>query len=311
MRRTVAGTEEQHVMDLAVRPLAGDDLPAVSRMAQASEWVSLHCTLAELPRLLATQPAFGLFDERDALRAFMLATSVVPPCAWLGGFGVTWHDRRRAPALFDLLWPAWRQAVASEGAETAYFSGIDVQHDWLRPALIALGWQPYSLLRSYDKIGTASPTAGNQQVTVRPFDPARGDLDAVLAIEQTAFAPPWRHDAREFLEIAQDYPFFVVAEAPLPVPPLASRVVGYQFSQTEGLYGFLVRIAVHPLAGSQGIGARLMAEAMDYFAREGVLTILLNTEDDNAHAQRLYEWFGFTLVEPRGFALSRDLRESA
>ena len=67
--------------------------------------------------------------------------------------------------------------------------------------------------------------------------------------------------------------------------------------------GYLVRIATHPRTWGQGVGSRLMAEAVHYFEREGAWKIVLNTEEANTRAHQLYEWFGFYLIRPRGFAL--------
>jgi hypothetical protein len=34
---------------------------------------------------------------------------------------------------------------------------------------------------------------------------------------------------------------------------------------------------------------------------------VLNTEEENYRAHALYEWFGFQLIEPRGFVLGRQI----
>jgi ribosomal protein S18 acetylase RimI-like enzyme len=57
----------------------------------------------------------------------------------------------------------------------------------------------------------------------------------------------------------------------------------------------------------QGIGARLMSEAIDFFKKAKVLRIMLNTQDDNTHAHRLYEWFGFVRIQQVGFVLRKQL----
>ena len=69
--------------------------------------------------------------------------------------------------------------------------------------------------------------------------------------------------------------------------------------------GYLIRIAVHPSVNRQGIGTRLMAEAIRFFQREQVTCILLNTQEDNYHAHRLYEWFNFIRIEQMGFVLRK------
>ena len=283
-----------------VRALGPGDARAIERISTSSAWTSVHFTQAELPRLLATRPAVGFFDPFDALLGFMLATSLVPPAVWLGGFGVPWTERDHVAAIYDALLPLWQKTVAARGARTVYYTGHDADNDLLHEHLLARGFRLHELLRSYDKIGTASVATGNQTVRVRPFDPAR-DMAGMLAIENAAFTSPWQHDATEFTEMAAEYPYFVVAEA------ADGSVAGYQCNAVDAEYGFLVRIAVRPDRHGQGIGTRLMDEALRYFSRQGVMRILLNAEDANTRAHRLYEWFGFELVEPRGFVLARDL----
>ena len=84
-------------------------------------------------------------------------------------------------------------------------------------------------------------------------------------------------------------------------------MVGYQFNALDSEFGYLVRIAVHPSASGQGIGVRLMSEAIEFFKQAKVLRIMLNTQDDNAHAHRLYEWFGFVRIEQFGFVLRKQV----
>jgi ribosomal-protein-alanine N-acetyltransferase len=282
-----------------MRQLTAADVAAVTRISQGSPWAAIHYTLEEIPRIVATRPGVGRFDASGSMAAFLLATSIVPPGAWLGGFAVPWLERNRVAEHFDALFPAWEALVAARGARIIYYSGSDQDNDMLHDILLARGFRRYALLRSYDKYGTDSPAQGNTQVRVRPF--AARDLPGVLAIEGAAFALPWQHDATEFTEIAAEYPYFVVAEMP------DGSIGGYQFNAVDDDVGFLVRIAVRPDLHGLGIGVRLMAEAMAYFARTGIARVLLNAEDANTRAHRLYEWFGFELIPPRGFVLTRDI----
>jgi hypothetical protein len=50
-----------------------------------------------------------------------------------------------------------------------------------------------------------------------------------------------------------------------------------------------------------------MAEAVHYFQHEGAWKIALNTEESNTRAHKLYEWFGFYLTCPHGFALGQAM----
>lgn len=293
---------------LVLRPLTAHDLGAVNRLFQTSEYTTRRFGAEELPHLLATQPACGVFSipsgplgrlTGGSLRACLILSSVVPPSAWIGGFAVTWSDSAQATELFNELLGEIEAAAVARGAATLYYSGNDGNGDWLRPMLEARGFGLVATLRSYDKSDMAVPAQGNQSVTVRRFE--ERDLPGVLEVEARAFAPMWRYDADGFRVVNGSYPYFVVAED-------AAGIVGYQFNALDHGLGYLVRIAVHPRAAGQHIGTRLMAEAVRYFAARRVLRILLNTEDDNQRARQLYEWFGFYLVPPAGFALGKPLR---
>jgi [ribosomal protein S18]-alanine N-acetyltransferase len=292
---------------LAVRELGTADLGAVRRLMETSEYTYYRFTPEELPRLLATRPASGAFTTPPGplgrvtggtLQAFALINSLVPPSAWIGGFGVVWSEGQRYLAYLDLLLPEIEQAAAGRGARTLYYSGTDLDTDWLRFDLEERGFRLITTLRSYDKYDTAVPSPGNQEVRVRPF--AEADLPGVLAVEDAAFEPLWRYDAAGFREVKEEYPYFVVAED-------AEGIAGYQFNSVDRDVGYLVRIAVHPRAEGRGIGRRLMAEAVRYFAGRRVRRILLNTEEKNHRAHRLYEGFGFHQVHPRGFVLAREI----
>jgi ribosomal-protein-alanine N-acetyltransferase len=292
---------------VAVRELHSADLAAVRRVLETSEYTYYRFTSEELRGILATRPALGAFTipsgplgrvTGGTLQAFLVINALVPPTAWLGGFGVVWSESARFADYLDLLLPPITRAVAGRGARTLYYSGTDVDADWLRAALEARDFQLVTTLRSYDKIGFSIPTWGNQRVRVRAVAPA--DLPGVVTVENAAFQQLWRYDGAGFLEVARTYPYFVVAED-------EQGIVGYQFNAVDRSTGYLVRIAIHPRAEGQGVGARLMAEAVRYFETQHVLKIVLNTEETNYRAHRLYERFGFFLVYPRGFVLGRQI----
>jgi ribosomal protein S18 acetylase RimI-like enzyme len=291
----------------ALRELRRADVDGVLRILESSEYIHYRFDAEELPRLLASCPAAGAFSvptgplgrvTGGTLQAFLLVNWLVPPSAWIGGFGVTWSEGERFEQYLDLLLPHIERGAWERGARRLYYSGGDLDNDWLRMPFERHGFALVSLLRSYDKFDFHISDPGNQHVVVRPFTPR--DVVGVLAVEQGAFDQLWRHDAASFLDVARHYPYFVVAED-------ETGIVGYQFNILESGAGYLVRIAVHPRAFGRGIGARLMAEAVRYFAAHAVRKIALNTEEQNTRAHALYERFGFVRVAPQGFVLGREL----
>jgi ribosomal-protein-alanine N-acetyltransferase len=280
-----------------VRLLTSHDLPLVQRLLNTSEYIYQRFMLEELPLLLKHYPTVGIFNG-TSLQGFLLSQTVNAPCAWIGGFGVSWTESRSYTNLLDTMLAYLAKPLIARGVRYLYYSGNDIHNDWLRDILLPREFVPYRLLYSYDKFDYSVPTKGNTQVRVRPIE--RGDIPALLAIEEACFEDFWRYDALSFEDIAATHPYFVVVE-------LNGKVVGYQFNALEGEFGYLVRIAVHPSVSGQGIGARLMSEAIDFFKKAKVLRIMLNTQDDNTHAHRLYEWFGFVRIQQVGFVLRKQL----
>lgn len=281
----------------SIRLLTPNDQTLVERLLYSSDYVYQRFTSDELPMLLKQYPAVGLFSG-GSLRSFLLSQTANPPSAWIGGFGVSWTESHAYLKFLFRLLDELTPHLLARRMRYLHYSGNDEQNDWLRDVLLTRGFFPYRQLYAYDKFDYTIPTTGNQQVNVRPLE--RRDIPALLTIEAACFEDLWRYDAVSFENIAATHPYFVVAE-------LNGQVIGYQFNAIDAEYGYLVRIAVHPSLNSKGVGARLMAEAIRFFERERVLRIMLNTQDDNLHAHRLYEWFGFVRIPQLGFVLRKPL----
>lgn len=280
-----------------VRLLSPSDLTAIVHLLSASDYIYQRFTLDELKHILKTYPAVGLF-RGDSLRSFLLSQTVNPPSAWIGGFGVGWTDSRAYLRFLDLQLQSLSEQLGERGVDALYYSGNDLQNDWLRDPLQQRGFTLFRRLYAYDKFDYAAPTQGNQEVAVRP---ARlSDIPVLLSLEELCFEQIWRYDDLSLADIIRTHPYFVVAE-------LQGQVVGYQFNALDGGYGYLVRIAVHPAYNGRGIGARLMAEAIRFFQKVHATHIMLNTQEENTHAHRLYEWFGFVRIQQIGFVLRHEL----
>jgi ribosomal protein S18 acetylase RimI-like enzyme len=286
-----------------IRLLTGDDIPSIEQLLRTSEYTYQRFTLEELSLLLQRSPAMGAFTD-TSLRGFILSQLVNPSVAWIGGFGTTWAESHACLNILDTLLEALSERLLARGVHCLHYSGNDAEQDWLRDLLLVRDFKPYRLLYAYDKFDYHIPACGNQQVTIRPVRLTQqgggSDIPALLAIEEACFEELWRYGASTFHDIAATHPYFVVAE-------LQGKVVGYQFNALEHDYGYLVRVAVHPAAGRQAIGVRLLAEAIRFFERERVSCVMLNSQEDNLHAHRLYEWFGFIRLPQKGFVLRKYL----
>ena len=290
-----------------IKQLQVTDTYTIERLIRTSEYIYQRFTVVELPLLLNRYPASGMY-RRTTLCGFLLSQIFNLPCAWIGGFGVSWTESANYRAILAQLLEHFSGMLTARGVRSLHYSGNDIENDWLRMDLLKLRFLPYRQLYAYDKFDFSIPAEGNQQVYIRPVRigerhatlDSPDDMSDLLAIEAACFEDLWRNDDIAFRDVADTHPYFVVAE-------LNGKVVGYQFNAYDDDVGYLVRIAVHPLVGGQGIGVRLMAEAIRFFQSLHVSRIVLNTQEDNYHAHRLYEWFGFVRLPQMGFVLRKLL----
>src|SRR6516165_5430448 len=146
-----------------VRPLTSDDLPLVLRLLNTSEYIYQRFTLEELPMLLSHYPAVGMFSG-DSMRGFLLSQTVNPPSAWIGGFGVSWTESRLHTSILDMLLEPLATHLMKRNVQYLYYTGNDLQNDWLRDVLLVRGFALHRLLYAYDKYDYNVPAAGNPAV---------------------------------------------------------------------------------------------------------------------------------------------------
>ena len=127
----------------------------------------------------------------------------------------------------------------------------------------------------------------------------RRDLPAVLELDGLAFDGFWRFDRDGLDDARRATPRsrFVVAEHD-------GEVVGYHVTGLSGRLGYLQRLAVHPRLQGRGVGTALIGDSLDWCARRHGGSVLVNTQETNAGALRLYRRLGF-VDEPTGLAVLR------
>ncbi len=133
-----------------IRLLTPDDIRLVERLLNTSEYIYQRFTLEELPGQLKHYPAVGAFSG-SSLYGFLLSQVLSLPCAWIGGFGVSWTESTKYPAILFRLLEQLSARLVQYGVRYLHYSGNDAEHDWLRSTLLTRGFVPYRQLYSYDK----------------------------------------------------------------------------------------------------------------------------------------------------------------
>lgn len=126
------------------------------------------------------------------------------------------------------------------------------------------------------------------------------DHPQVLAVDAAAFPAFWRldgpglHDALAATPTAR---LRVAVERDAP-----RRTTGYAITGRAGPRGYLQRLAVEPESHGAGLGAALVVDGLRWLRRWGAKEVLVNTQEGNAGAVRLYQRLGFHL-RPDGLAV--------
>ena len=149
----------------------------------------------------------------------------------------------------------------------------------------------------------ASPSeAQRQAVTLRSMRPE--DLDAVLAIEQTAYSHPWsRGNFRDSLNPLFDAHCLW----------LEGELLGYFLAMHGVEEMHLLNITVAPAHQGQGWG-HMMLDALVLLSRsQGAQWLWLEVRQSNARALQVYERYGFKQVSIRKdyYPAGRQQREHA
>jgi len=269
------------------------DRPSVMKLARRAARVHSRLEMGGTGDWLDGHP-FLLAIAGDRLLGFILCTLYHSRRALLRGVGLVddWPMR----AYLETLLPPILDRLRSQEVTSLVYIGND---RWMtQPLLRDWDFSIQDAVVTYAKKDLSIPTWGNQQVHVRPAHP--GDFPALVALDEVAFDPLWHNTSQTFAHALENLPYFAVAE-------LVGQAVGYLFSNRQGDTGHLSRVAVHPDYQGHGIGARLLAEAIEFFRTEKVKVVTLNTQKENAVSQRLYRHFGFRPVGEEALVLKHNL----
>jgi ribosomal protein S18 acetylase RimI-like enzyme len=118
----------------------------------------------------------------------------------------------------------------------------------------------------------------------------RTDIAHVLSIDRLSFDKFWRLD-RAGLQAARR----ATPVHRFRVATIDRRVVGYAVTGFAGSTSYLQRLGVHPGSRGAGIGSHLVSDAIDWAIGRRSTSMLVNTQDSNANALRLYQHLGFSL----------------
>jgi ribosomal protein S18 acetylase RimI-like enzyme len=137
------------------------------------------------------------------------------------------------------------------------------------------------------------------------------DRAPVLHVDHLAFQPFWRLDETALDEALEATPvarFRVTGTGRAALRGPLGPITGYAVWGWSARRGYLQRLAVHPDHRGEGLADALVWDGLGWLGRRGVHRVLVNTQEDNERALRLYRRLGF-VAEPHGLVVLRtDVR---
>lgn len=128
----------------------------------------------------------------------------------------------------------------------------------------------------------------------------RRDLDDVVVVDNAAFDEFWGVDHRGLADARSATPTHRFRVATIGTsgdnPPQLHRtreVAGYAITGRARRGCYLQRLAVHPAHQETGLGGALVADAVNWARSRRAHWLLVNTQEHNCAAQRLYLRLGF------------------
>lgn len=266
--------------DTLLRRGSRSDRMALSWLLMASQ--RLHCREGgERPEMLLLQEGGFVWLRGRAMRGALLCSLYRAPVARASVLAL--RHLADQELFFAHILPLVEARLAELGARWLCFVGNE---DWLTAELASRGYEVLAYVIAYHKAVTAEglAIAGQRGVQVRAAAPY--EVDAILAVDAAAFGPFWRVNAAIIRQGLEPGSVLLVAEQ-------EGAIVGYLLAHTWRYDAYVSRLGVLPLLQRQGIGQRLLSEALLLLAQDGVREVRLNTQQSNHRARRLYEQLGF------------------
>ncbi|NYF80946.1 GNAT family N-acetyltransferase [Granulicella arctica] len=131
------------------------------------------------------------------------------------------------------------------------------------------------------------------EVTVRVREYRKGDLEALVALDEVCFAPEFLFDRPSMRRFAETRNAVTVL-AEVDEGSLAGFVIAHLERMVSGVRGYVITLDVAPEHRRAGLAGRLMQAAEDRVSAAGARSMDLHVFAENEAAIRFYEGRGYT-----------------
>ena len=269
-----------NLRQVTVRTAVEGDLQQLANLIHFEAHIHRHLDWRPPLDWVGHRPYLVVERDHDLLAA--LACPPDPPnVAWIRLFAVS--TELSVQRAWKELWPV-AQSQLRKFVGHLDVAAIPLQN-WFRKLLMGSGFiQTYNVVVLTWEGGDIPSVVNSRTVIIRPMN--IDDLDFVEEVDIAAFGEVWQN-SRSSLEVAfQQAAIATVAE-------ISGELVGYQISTATAMGGHLARLAVKPQFQGLGVGYSLVRDMLSQFERRGIMSVTVNTQDDNMISLKLYRKAGF------------------
>jgi ribosomal-protein-alanine N-acetyltransferase len=156
--------------------------------------------------------------------------------------------------------------------------------NWIVPLLTAHGFSSVNEVLFLEWQNNPPPEFPSSEIRIRTL--TEDDLPSVVAVDQAAFQPLWRHSLPTLRKALEQSAHCTVLES-------LDQIIGYQISTASALGAHLARLAVLPARQGEGLGRMLVSETIQWMLKSGIDRMTVNTQTDNETSLKLYNALGF------------------
>ena len=270
-----------------VRPAQSVDIERIHELQRQARHTCVRFGYEDMARMIG-RDYFFVAENGRKLRGYVCAAVQQPGLAQLSGLGLA--NGWGLEAGVDHLLRPLEAALRRDQVDHVLHLGIE---QWTVPPLQHQRFDTPDYIVSFERaISTAPQTPQHFNPLVELRAPAPDEFEQLADLDHRCFPWPWQLSPEDLINL-------LMMSSRLVVLDYQGILVGYACTDLAGIQAQIARLAVDPVYHGVGFGRYLLADALDFAAARGALSVTLNTQSYNQASQRLYQGFGFRPVGPR------------
>lgn len=251
----------------------------ISRFLNQNNQTHLHLDWFSPLDWLGQHP-FLIEKHNEHIQAIMLSAPEVAKSTWVRLFSI--KDNVSVQAVWERLLSKTIMMLKDQNINQLGALGFS---DWFRDLLLRTNFKEYYQIVVLEWKGDILPkNILRPQIDIRLM--RLEDLPIIQQIDHLAFSSLWQNSLNGLTKAFNQPGFSTVATQ-------QDRIIGYQISTAITFQGHLARLAVHPDHQGQQVGSGLVMDLLNRMVKNGVRSITVNTQQNNASSLAIYDKLGF------------------